>query len=158
MVVSCWDIRCCCFNLHSIIYDGEQSRKTLCHLYFQLYFGGNEHFAICYHVCAIHASLPIGVYAIGRLCVSREKKKTNHKIIVHSKLAFKLIVIRRILFFVELKSKRRRLFLAHMRNWERAKCCCRCLFLYYYLFLFRPPSQIITSTKMSQKKEVQKRK
>lgn len=52
-----------------------------------------------------------------RLAVSvwaeKKKKKKSHKHYCEPQLAFKLIVMRRILFVVELKSKRRWLFLAH---------------------------------------------
>lgn len=47
---------------------GEQIQTKMNHLYVQLYFDENEHFAIYYHACAIRASLPIDVYAIVRLC------------------------------------------------------------------------------------------
>lgn len=63
-------------DLHSIIYAEEWTQTMLCHLYVQLYFGENEHFAIYYHAYAIHASPLIGVYELGRLCwVSRTKRR-----------------------------------------------------------------------------------
>lgn len=54
-----------------------QIQMMLCHLCAQLYFCENEHFAIYYHAYAIHASPPIDVYELGRLCVLFTHQKIN---------------------------------------------------------------------------------
>lgn len=52
-----------------------QIQTMLCHLCVQLYFCENEHFAIYYHAYAIHASLPIDVCELGRLCFAFTYRK-----------------------------------------------------------------------------------
>lgn len=91
------------------------------------------------------------------LCAMRHKK--SHKWIVHRKLAFKLIVIRRILFVVELKSKRRRLFLAPAELRARKNCVVVVCFIINIMFCFYfSVRQAKSSHWWKWEKEVQRKK